>query len=751
MRKLMWFSLGFAGACAVGAWLYRGAWLLPVGAVVLFLAAVLLLMSQRVKPIRTGAALLLGCAVGCVYFLGFKTIYLDPATALDGQTVPLTIQVSDYSWDGSYGSTVDGVITLDSKQYQVRAYLRDYCTLLPGDEIGGAFRLRLTTADGTQGATYHQGNGIFLLAYQADDITVKETDALPLRYYPAYLRLRITSLLEQCFPKDTAAFAKALLLGDSGDIDYETNTAFKVTGIRHIIAVSGLHVSILFALVYLLAGRKRVLTALVGIPVVLLFAAVAGFTPSITRACIMQVLMMLAMALKREYDPATALSFAALTMLIMNPLAITSASFQLSVGCMIGIFLFSGRISGWFSNGRRFGKSKGGRMAKHLRGWLASGISVSLSAMTVTTPLTAYYFSTVSLVSVAANLLTLWVVTFVFYGILLVCLLGLFWLAGAQFVASVVAWPIRYILAVVKLLARIPLAAVYTYSGYVLIWMLLCYVLLAVFLLGKKKRPGVLACCMVLGLCVSLLASWMEPLTDECRVTVLNVGQGQSILLQSEGKTYLVDCGGDDANDAADLTAETLLSQGITHLDGLILTHYDTDHAGGAGNLLTRIRADNILLPACPDETGTKDALLRYKGGSICLVKQDMALSYGATKLTVIPSAGEGTDNESSLCVLFQTKNCDILITGDRDADGERQLLRSHSLPDLELLIVGHHGSKYATSEELLAAAKPETAIISVGKDNHYGHPAQEVLDRLTDAGCTIYRTDLDGTVIFRG
>jgi competence protein ComEC len=147
--------------------------------------------------------------------------------------------------------------------------------------------------------------------------------------------------VESAFPADTAAFAKALLLGDSSGLNYELDTAFKLSGIRHIIAVSGLHVSILFSLMYILAGKRKVLTALLGIPVLFLFAAVAGFSPSIVRACVMQVLMIVAMLLDKEYDPPTALSFAVLLMLAVNPSAVTSVSLQLSVGCMMGIFMFS--------------------------------------------------------------------------------------------------------------------------------------------------------------------------------------------------------------------------------------------------------------------------------------------------------------------------------------------------------------------------------------------------------------------------
>ena len=120
-------------------------------------------------------------------------------------------------------------------------------------------------------------------------------------------------------------------------------------------------------------------------------------------------------------------------------------------------------------------------------------------------------------------------------------------------------------------------------------------------------------------------------------------------------------------------------------------------------------------------------------------------------KLTLIPGNAEESENESGLCVLFQKENCDILITGDRSSVAERELVESYELPELELLVAGHHGSNSSTGIELLSETMPKTVVISVGRDNPYGHPAQELLERLALFGCKIFRTDLDGTIIFRG
>lgn len=745
MRKLMWFTIGAAAACGLAVYLLPDHLVGIFTAICSVLFTASLIISLFFRKIRALCAAFLGAALLFGWFYGFETFYLSAVKALDGQTVQLTVTLTEYSWKTEYGIAVEGFTEMDGKVYRIRAYANeDSLCLKPGDSLIGSFRLRNTTG-GEENATYHMGEGIFLLAYPKGEIFHRVAPKLPWYGYPAYWANTIRSLIHSAFPDDTVAFAQALLLGDTSLIDYETDTALKLSGIRHIVAVSGLHVSILFALIYQITARRKGLSVLLGLPALFLFAAIAGFTPSITRACIMHALMALATLFEREYDPPTALSFAVLVMLTLNPYCISSVSLQLSAGCMCGIFLFSGRIQDWFMDERRLGRIK--KKYRKAAAWLSSSISVSVSATLVTTPLCAVYFGMVSLVSVWTNLLTLWIVTFIFYGIVLACGLAFLWAPLGGAIGWIVSWAIRFVLGVAKLVASFPLAALYTVSIYAVLFLVFAYILMAVFMVMRRKRPVAMICCLIISLCVCLLGSWIEPLCDDVRMTVLDVGQGQSILLQSEGKAYLIDCGGDSDTDAADTAAEKLLSMGITKLDGLILTHYDRDHAGGVVYLLTRIAADVLYLPDCIDTEGYSAPLKQMDNALI--VREHMVIRFGAVSISLITTDYGISNNESGLCVLFQRENCDILITGDRNSYGEKDLLRQIDLPDLEVLVVGHHGSKYSTSPELLEAGKPDIAIISVG-ENSYGHPTREVLERLAEFGCEIYRTDLQGTITYR-
>jgi len=302
---------------------------------------------------------------------------------------------------------------------------------------------------------------------------------------------------------------------------------------------------------------------------------------------------------------------------------------------------------------------------------------------------------------------------------------------------------------VVCMISRVPLSSVYTSSIYIVLWLALVYVLLMVFFKSKKKHPIVLTACIVSGLIGAIVCSYLEPRMDNYRITAVDVGQGQCLLLQSEGKYYMVDCGGDSGDQAATEAVQLLLSQGIFRLDGLILTHYDADHVGGAEQLLKIIPAEKLYLPVQEGENKYRDTLVNKYEKKIHWVDEDHAIDNA--NITIFASDNSKDSNESSLCILFQPDNCDILITGDRSEDGELALMEHTELPDLEILIAGHHGSKTSTSWELLNATRPEIVIISVGEQNDYGHPSWETLERLRLFGCKVYRTDVEGTIIFRG
>lgn len=748
MRKLMWFSVGFAAASAVGAYLLSGMWLVNL-AILFALPAVVLLIWKR-AACTVVAVVLLGMVTGLLYYAGYDQVFLSDAKSCDGEKQWIHMEAADYSFNTGYGFAVDGRIQRNGKDYAIRLYFSENLDVAPGDHLEGIAQLRYTASGGAQNSTYHKGEGVFLLAYSVGELEYRKAETVPARYFPAVLRKNISQRISELFPEDTAGFAKALLLGDDSQISFRENMEYQKSGIRHVIAVSGLHVSILFSVVYFVTGRKNLLTLLLGLPVLLIFCAVAGFSPSVVRACIMQALVILSMAVNKEYDPGTSLAFAALVMLLVNPLTVTSVSFQLSVGSMMGIFLFSGSVSRYLLSRKLLkkynDKSVRGRL---MRGGIKS-VSVTVSAMVITLPLCALYFGMISVVSLITNLITLWIVSFVFYGIIISCLLSLIWTPAGTLVAFLVSWLIRYIQLAAKIMSGIPGGVAYTDSPYAVLWVVASLVLILLFVICKRKSPVLLTAAISIFYALSLLLTWFEPYLDDVQLTVLDVGQGQCLLLQSKDQAYLLDCGGENPEQVADAVIQALGANGIHSLDGIILTHYDKDHANGAVYVIQTVPVERLYLPDTEADSEIR-IQLEMQNVPISWIRHREKLDCGSGELKLYPSEISEEGNESSMCILYQSENCAILVTGDRDLSGEKHLLEQGIIPKLDVLVVGHHGAYSSTGWELLKATQPNVAVICVGKDNLHGHPDPYTLDRLERFGCIVRRTDYEGTFEIRG
>ena len=745
MRKLMWFVIGFAAMSAISAYLLHGQGLL-IAFLCTLLAFILHILSKE-KHLKL-KLVLIGAAAALLWCFLFGNFYLKTVEKVDDTKDNVTVRVSDFSEATKHGTSVDGRVELEGKTYRIRLYSYEDISFVPGDTVYGEIELHYIAGD-LDSDTYLSGEGVYLVGYLGEH-TVNHAERMNLRQYPVYLREWILHRMNELFPEDTMPFAQALMLGQRSELDYETNTALSVSGIRHVVAVSGLHVSILCSLVILIFGYHRVITPIVGVSLLVIFAAVTGFTPSVVRSCLMYTLMFGALAAQKEYDAPTSLAFAVLVMLLINPLSIMSVSLQLSVLCVVGILLFSEKIQKLILSEKCLGKASSKSLSGKLKRWFAASVSVTLSTMITTTPLCAIYFGTISLVGVLTNLLTLWMITIVFCGVLAGVVLGTVYVPIGKAICWLLSWGIRYVLFVSKSLAALPFAAVYTQSPYIVAWIIFSYLLIAAFAVGQKKHFWLTLTCVVTSLILSVSFSWLEPHLEDYRFTVLDVGQGQCILVQSNDRYYMIDCGGDSPVSTANLAAQTLLSQGITNLDGVILTHYDTDHAGGLENFLTRIPAETLYLPNYTDDTllaGT----LSESAENVCWISSGETVQIAQGEMTIFAGSEHMSDNESSLCVLFQPENCAILICSDRGVAGERDLLENAQLPQVDVLVVGHHGAKDSSGLELLHTVQPKTAIISVGADNPYGHPSDDVLMRLELFSCNILRTDQNGTIMIRG
>lgn len=225
------------------------------------------------------------------------------------------------------------------------------------------------------------------------------------------------------------------------------------------------------------------------------------------------------------------------------------------------------------------------------------------------------------------------------------------------------------------------------------------------------------------------------------------------MLLTSQGDTALVDCGSSNNYiNAGSRAIAQLGTMGAHRLKAVVLTHYHADHTSGLELLLERVEVERLYLPSLEDEYGVKDkicAIAAQKGIETVFVEDVESLTLGGATLRVYPPVGKKNQNEAGLTALCSAGSFDVLVTGDMPANTEKKLIADYDLPRVEVLLVGHHGSKYSSCEEFLRAVQPEYAIISVGS-NSYGHPTAEAIGRLEDAGAEVYRTDEQGTILMK-
>ncbi len=763
MRVLATFAFSFAAAIFLDVYGGLDAFLLLLGGGLAVAALLLTLLLRRKSRARTRALLILsGLACGFLWTALYTAVFFRPAQELDGRTVRLTATVADWPQEGTYGGYTVLVRADTERRVRVSAilYTDDQgADLCPGDRIETI--AHCTLGDRTfagEKITYYTAKGIFLRAQAYGRLEVRRPDHLAPQYFAAWASRALKTGIDAAFPEEEAGFVKALVTGNRDNLTDAFTTSLERTGLSHTVAVSGMHLAFLSGLLTLLLGRGKRSTAVFTILWVVLFCGIAGNTPSVLRAAVMVLLLQFAPLLDRERDGPTSLALALLLLLWVNPFSAAHIGLQLSFTSVAGILLVSDRVQDWLLKKLRMDelhKPKNWRERLLRAGpyFVVSNLSATLGASVLTIPLVAVHFNMISLISPLSNLLTLWAIGFLFLG-------GLG--AGALAVvlpgpAAVLALPftllVRYLQWVIDLLARPALAALPLESVYYRAWLVLVYALVLLFIRTKGRRSvwmplaaGTAA--LVMAVALTRASFYMGNLA----VTVLDVGQGQSVLIRMGNFLTLVDCGGDGRDDPGDIAANCLQSLGRSKIDLLVVSHYHDDHANGIPQLLRRIDVGEIVLPDVEEDAPLREEIqsaARQRKIPVRLIREDarFELEGDRTVSVFAPMSAEGTSNELGLTVLAAAGQTEVLITGDMEREGELRLVQSVPLPDIEVLVVGHHGSATSTTPELLAAVRPALALISVGPDNKYGHPDWDTLVRLDEIGSKIYRTDLYGTI----
>ena len=739
MRRLAAFAGGFSAGVFLVQYLPGEGWVLPGAFAALALGLCVLALPWGWR--RRGVILCAALALGLGYSWLFARQVQRPAGALAGQSAPFTATLCGYAAQSDYGARV--VLRLEGVPGKVMFYGgEELLDLEPGQSLSGRARFQSAARIRDGAVTSFTSKGIFLLAYGRGRPEAGPGNPNSPRWYPARLGRAMKEQIQVLFRGSAAGFMTAILTGDRGKVSEEAYAALSEAGLSHILAVSGMHCSFFMAVVGFLVQNRR-LQALLGIPLLGFYAALTGGSPSVLRACVMLSLPMIAVLVQRENDGPTSLLAALFLILLANPFAAASVSLQLSFAAMAGILWLAPRLYKGLAGGEQRGK---------VFRFAASTFSASMGAMVFTVPLVAYYFGNLVLIAPLSSFLCLWAATWAFILGLLAVLAGFAFPPLGALIAVPAGLMANYILWIAKVLSKLPYHAAYTSNPYLKCWIAYAYLLFAATLLTRRagRREYVLAAALAaLTLTVTVRLGELR-FRSGLDILALDVGQGQSVVLSSGGRYALVDCGSANSwKDPGEAAAWQLRTMGCRRLDWLILTHYDKDHVSGVTGLLARLPVDTLLVPQAEDDAGLRSAVLaaaKSYGVQIRTIEEEELLSMGKSALTVFPPLGDRGDNERGLSILASLGENDFLITGDMDTGTEARLLEAHALPDLEGMMAGHHGSKYATSQALLEALTPEIVCISTGS-NSYGHPAEETLLRLARQGCAVCRTDLHGTI----
>lgn len=612
------------------------------------------------------------------------------------------------------------------------------------------------------------------------------------------LRRHLAETFLEVYGEENGALLAAMLLGERTFLSEETQSLYKAAGTLHVIAVSGLHISLLGLGLYRLLRRIFDAQApAAGISVLCMAAYVflVENPPSAVRAFIMFAMGLLAGYWKRTLDTPTALSLSAAIILMGNPFYIGQSSFLLSFLAILAIAVFQPALKECLAliNPYHFPLS---RLLDSRRAWrlrhldpqkvtggchellkkAGNGLQSSFSVWIVTLPVQLFFFSEVSLFGIFFNPLIIPLMGV----ILLLGIAGLFlkeifhlftFLTGSALtdweitVISICRYAEGIFFAIIKAggsLADRLSFAMWTPGKPVYGKMLLAFGLLLLFcLLGNlsengrtipekfwKYRLGIL-----LGV-ILLLAGYPA---HNLQITFLDVGQGDGICMElPDGRVYLMDGGSSDVSKVGNYRLVPFLkAKGIRKIDAVFLSHGDADHINGIAELLEekQMSIDCICLPAGAEQEEFVEIrdLARARNISVRTIQAgDFWENNGAKFWCLNPADVTASGNAASIVLYMEYQDFSMLLTGDLEGEGEKSvaaLLRSNAITGISVLKVAHHGSKNSTKEEFLRQCSPAVAVISCGEHNTYGHPHKETLERLNDMGTAVYRTDCSGAV----
>jgi competence protein ComEC len=583
------------------------------------------------------------------------------------------------------------------------------------------------------------------------------------------------------YPHTSAQLLAAMAFGEGGLIEplpRRVRDDFRAAGMSHILVASGAQISFLC---FLLIGASRIfgvrhwLLLLLLIPLLLAYALVAGGQSSIWRAAIAGICLALALLQGRDADVLSLWSLALIALLLVDPAQLFDIGFQLSFAATWGLIAIGPRVHALFE--RNFGRNAFSALA-----------AFSLAAQAGVTPLLAYHFGRISLAGLGANLLGVPLAGVLVGSSLADLVLPLQLLHSANYLLADFIGGVASFAATLPgaNLERPPLRLLWTatiYGALLLalalgprgrwgkhalrddIWQPFCYELGAWWRRRRLRAQTIVAALLILLIAGMGWRAW-HPWSAQhapLRVTMLDVGQGESILVRApSGRSVLIDGGGLARFEREDVGGSVIVpyleAMGVRRLDALVITHADSDHCNGLISVVREVPVGLVIDGAQQGEVTATEYLelrraLAERKIRVVAAHNGQRLNLGAgARMQVLaplqpPFRGEHADNDNAAVLRLDYGKTSVLLTGDIERPAEERLVRRGANLHCTILKVAHHGSKTSTCEMLLRAAAPQAALISCGRYNPFGHPNAEVLRRLAQHHVATFRTDVSGAI----
>jgi len=627
--------------------------------------------------------------------------------------------------------------------------------------------------DGFDYETYLSNQGIFSITYSPEVTFVSKARGFKPLALVYQLRESISRSLAQTLPEPQASLAQGIILGLRGNIPADVENQFIRTGTAHLLAISGINLTIMAGMLIsagvAVFGRRHHIYAWLAIFTIWFYALITGFQPPVVRAAVMASIFLVAELLGRQRSSIVSLIMAATLMVSFSPQLVHDASFQLTIMSMVGMVLVAPPLQSLSKRGIE--TTLPGKFGEYFVP-VADSLIISLCAIITVLPLIAYYFGIVSWIGPIATLLTVAPMPAIIVAGSACGILGIFVLPLSQLIAWFVWLLLSYVLLIVKVADFIPFSQIGPFPYQ---WIFAYYTFLALSVWAYNCRQNLVKVWQRLTnfaetlplkpvisslvLTAVLLFSTAAVMPDyKLHVDFLDVGQGDAVLISQGSQQILIDGGP---------SGEAVCSQLSRHMpfwdrtiDLLILTHPHADHLSGLLEVIQRYRVKQVLYADIDYDSPLVSQwknLISQKQIETSIARAGQQINFGNASLQILNPpvplfAGTDSDIDNNGIVTRLTMGkVSFLFMADTRQETENELVSQRLLPGSNVLKIGHHGSSTSSSAQLLSAVNPNTAVISVGKDNDFGHPNADVVARLNAivGNRNLYRTDLQGTIEF--